>query len=65
MKFHLAFSCDNSAFNPDTKPEIIHTLKKLIESISVLDYFPIPIFDSNGHRIGGCNLVPSEMEEEK
>jgi len=65
MKFHLVFSCDNSAFDPDPKPEIIHILKKFIENLSVFDHFPISIFDTNGNRIGGCNLVPSEMEDEK
>lgn len=62
MKFHLVFSCDNSAFDPDPKPEIIHILKKLIETISVNDQFPVSLFDSNGNRIGGANLVPFEME---
>ena len=65
MKFYLEFSCDNDAFHPDEKPEIIFTLKKVIEDLYVLNYYPIPIYDSNGNRIGGCNLIPSEMEDKK
>ena len=60
MKFYLSFPCDNSTFDSDPRPEIIFTLKKLIESLSVLDYFPILIFNSNGNRIGGANLANEE-----
>jgi hypothetical protein len=62
MTLHIAFSCDNSAFDPDPRPEIILTLKKLIMNLEVLENFPIPIFDSNGNRIGGCNLVLDDEE---
>ncbi len=63
MKFHLEFSCNNSAFDPDPKPEIIHILKRLIETISVCE-FPVSLFDINGNRVGGCSLVPSKVEGE-
>jgi hypothetical protein len=62
MTLHIIFSCDNSAFDPDPKPEIIHTLKKLIETITVNDRFPVSLFDTNGNRIGGCNLVLDDEE---
>ena len=60
MTLHIVFFYDNSAFNPDPRPKIILTLKKLIMTLEVLEYLSIPIFDINGNRIGGCNLVSDD-----
>lgn len=61
-KFYLEITCNNSAFDPDTRPEIVKLLTEVTTMISAYAQLPVHIFDTNGNRVGSANLIPSKSD---